>query len=227
MSLSVATTGVCAGHACDGCRTCTRGCCCRRDNPNYQLPKEGEWDGTIYGQLGTIQTNGDKVECHACGGWFSSVALHAIKIHRLYAFEYKAIFGLKRTATLDSPASSARRTARTAAMVASGRIPTFSGHPEWRATPEQLSGYNKGKKRRTQTLNTLQEPNYRETLNQKISDATRQIHTITCNVCGTVVKRNAANRKSKACSKECGRKSIAIATTKRHADARLAKRQHG
>jgi hypothetical protein len=35
--------------------------------PFDQLPKLGDWDGPIHGQLGVLATDGDKVECHVCG----------------------------------------------------------------------------------------------------------------------------------------------------------------
>jgi hypothetical protein len=93
-SLPIVTDGPCAGHGCDGCRTCQRGHCCRRDDPDYRLPKLGDWDGPIYGELGRLADHGDTVTCHACGGDFISVAGHAYRAHDLTAAEYRAIFGL-------------------------------------------------------------------------------------------------------------------------------------
>lgn len=92
--LTIPTEGCCAGHPCDNCPTCQKGRCCRRDNPDYRLPELGEWDGPIYGELGVLNDDGEKVECHCCGEWYASVCVHAWHSHDLTADEYKSIFGL-------------------------------------------------------------------------------------------------------------------------------------
>ena len=93
----------CSGHACDGCRTCRSGRCCRRDNVNYQLPGLGDWDGPIYGELGVLNNDGDKAECHVCGGWFGHLGGHVARAHDLTADEYRAIFGLRAKTKLIGP----------------------------------------------------------------------------------------------------------------------------
>lgn len=102
--LIIPTEGPCAGHPCDNCRICRSGRCCRRDNPDYKLPGLGEWDGPIYGELGVLADDGQKVECHCCGEWFVGLGHHIVQ-HDLTKEEYKAIFGLSRNRGLAAPAT--------------------------------------------------------------------------------------------------------------------------
>jgi hypothetical protein len=67
----------------------------------------GEWT-PVYGDLGVLAIEEDKAQCHACGRWFRSLALHAGRGHDLTAQEYKALFGLNRTTGLIGPALRAR-----------------------------------------------------------------------------------------------------------------------
>lgn len=110
MTLTVPDAGPCARHRCDACRVCQSGRCCRRDNPDYRLPKLGEWGGPIHAPLGAVVSddNGDTVRCHACGASYKGIALHAWFIHDLTAGEYKAVFGIP----FKTPISSTRTRAR-------------------------------------------------------------------------------------------------------------------
>lgn len=83
----------CAGHECDHCPRCDKGRCCRSDNARYTLPAEGSWQ-PVNGEVGVRNTDGDRMECHACGGWYRTVAGHAWQAHDLTADEYRALFGL-------------------------------------------------------------------------------------------------------------------------------------
>lgn len=85
----------CPGHPCDRCSVCRRGLCCRGDDPE-RLPRLGDWDGPIHGELGVLDGDGDRVRCHACGEWFVQLGTHAVRTHGLRANVYKAIFGLNR-----------------------------------------------------------------------------------------------------------------------------------
>lgn len=106
--LELATEGPCKGHLCDNCRICRGGHCCRRDNPNYRLPEIGDWDGPTYGDLGKLNDDGAKVECHCCGEWFKALQSHIWNKHDLTNDEYRALFGLNRHRGLCSTAYSAR-----------------------------------------------------------------------------------------------------------------------
>ena len=92
--LGVTAQPVCAGHSCDGCRTCARGTCCRRDLPDYRLPEFGSWSGPIFGRLGVLILGEVGAECHICGAAFRMLATHVWKAHGLWADEYRALFGL-------------------------------------------------------------------------------------------------------------------------------------
>jgi hypothetical protein len=102
MTLAIATEGCCKGHPCDNCKTCRSGRCCRKDNPDYKLPGLGEWDGPIYGELGVLNDDGEKVECHCCGNRYRTLAYHLSIHHNLTADEYRSIFGLRATQGLNS-----------------------------------------------------------------------------------------------------------------------------
>ena len=46
--------------------------------PRDQLPGPGEWDGPVFGELGVLAVDGDRVRCHACGRWYRSLAAHVV-----------------------------------------------------------------------------------------------------------------------------------------------------
>src|SRR5436190_24328321 len=75
------------------------------------LPACGDWEGPIYGELGVLAEtpDGDQVRCHACGGWYRSLATHAVRAHGLTAAEYRAIFGLRARTALAGAALRTRR----------------------------------------------------------------------------------------------------------------------
>lgn len=136
--LPIPDTGPCARHPCDACRTCQRGRCCRTDNPEYRLPKLGEWDGPIYGDLGAVaRPDGNHVECHACGELFTLVLAHAWKRHDLTGEEYRALFGLRLGDRLSGADYAELAAERTRERVKRGEL--RAGAPLPRATPEQLS----------------------------------------------------------------------------------------
>jgi len=58
------------------------------------LPEPGNWDGPVFGRLGVLATDGQRVECHACGRWFHHLGHHVRQTHNLTADEYRALFGL-------------------------------------------------------------------------------------------------------------------------------------
>jgi hypothetical protein len=76
---------------------------------NSTPPALGEWDGPVYGELGVLATDGTRLECHACGRWYASLAGHALPAHGLSAAAYRAVFGLKAQTPLAGPRLRARR----------------------------------------------------------------------------------------------------------------------
>lgn len=90
---SAETEGPCAGHLCDRCAICRSGRCSRRDRPDCRLRELGDWGGPIYGELGALAVDGERVECHCCGRRYRSLAHHVWSTHGISADEYRAIFG--------------------------------------------------------------------------------------------------------------------------------------
>lgn len=112
VKLAVSESGCCAGHRCDGCRACTKGECCRRDDPSYRLPAVGSWDGPWHGALGVLADDGDKAQCHICGEFYGFLASHIRQAHGVWVDEYKAYFGLRLTQGLLGPTLRALRIAK-------------------------------------------------------------------------------------------------------------------
>jgi len=56
----------------------------------------------VYGELGVLQRDEDKVQCHVCGVWRVSVGNHVPQAHGMSADDYRAEFGLNYSQTLCS-----------------------------------------------------------------------------------------------------------------------------
>jgi hypothetical protein len=142
VALVVATEGCCAGHGCDGCKTCQRGHCCRSDNPDYRLPETGDWEGPIYGSLGVVaHPDGDRAECHICGELAHNVPIHAFWAHDVNVREYRAIFGFNAAASLVSYSHAAHLRQRAIDKESGARL-THDATPAG-FTPEQWQAYLK------------------------------------------------------------------------------------
>ncbi len=76
---------------------------------NASLPELGAWDGPVYGELGVLVADGDRLVCHACGELFRGLGYHAVRPHQLTADAYRAVFGLRASTSLIGPALKARR----------------------------------------------------------------------------------------------------------------------
>lgn len=185
----IVSRGTCAGHWCDACAICTGGRCCRRDNPEYRLPDEGDWDGPIHGALGTLERSETGVVCHACGDEFRALSCHIWSRHDLTGREYKAIFGLKLTQPLCS-LESEERWRGAAAGRPSGVEAMRSALDRWRETmtPEQWSARSKECRR----LSTQE----RRELGLRVEKP--------CMVCGQEIRDAELRRKMrKTCSRIC------------------------
>lgn len=90
------------GHECDGCLSCRKGKCCRKDNPSYRLPELGEIK-PFFGTLGWLTDDGERAECHVCGGWYGHLGAHVSRAHDLLPEEYKSAFGLNQGTGLIGP----------------------------------------------------------------------------------------------------------------------------
>ena len=77
--------------------------------PPDQLPRLGDWDGPIFGQLGVLATDGTRVECHLCGLWFKLLASHVRQAHGFSGAAYRSLVGLKTRTALAGPSLRAVR----------------------------------------------------------------------------------------------------------------------
>jgi ROS/MUCR transcriptional regulator protein len=137
----------CEGHPCDNCYICRQGKCCKRDVPGYRLPALGDWDGPVYGKLGVLQSDGEKVECHCCGLWFGNLGSHVAARHGMSANEYRAVFGLRQSTSLIGPQTRARKQQHNAHL-ARVRPPSPFRDLTW----AQRSAWHKGRKVRLEAL---------------------------------------------------------------------------
>ncbi len=178
-------TNPCAGHECDTCHRCSRGRCCRRDNPNYALPKPGEWQPFI-GDLGVLATDGVRAECHICGAYFGRLGHHVTVTHDVTADEYRALFGLNRGHGLAGPAYRDL-------MVANGKRLANLGFKGFTLTTEQRRQYSS-------TRRDTPEAARRRVRNQRALDVVKA-----CPICGeTWIGDSWAKRELKTCGRaEC------------------------
>lgn len=58
----------------------------------------------IYGEIGVLADDGEKVQCHICGKWFFALSTHLSRRHKMGAEDYKALYGLNRGTSLISEA---------------------------------------------------------------------------------------------------------------------------
>ena len=62
------------------------------------------WTGPIHGRLGVLADDGERVQCHICGGYYGNLGGHVSQVHGVTPGEYKALFGLNATTGLIGPA---------------------------------------------------------------------------------------------------------------------------
>ena len=60
----------------------------------------------IYGEIGILADDGEKVQCHVCGKWYKKLGRH-IALHGMDAAEYRHMFGLNIRCPLASEESRA------------------------------------------------------------------------------------------------------------------------
>jgi hypothetical protein len=65
--------------------------------------------GFVYGQIGVLASDGERVQCHICGKWFGHLGGHVKRAHDAEAADYKAEFGLNATTGLIGPALAKKR----------------------------------------------------------------------------------------------------------------------
>ncbi len=101
----------------------------------------------LYGQIGSVEESGDKVQCHICGKWFRNLGLHINRGHKMECDDYREAFGLARSYALCSSAFSAQQNkihgARIAALGSKGRAKLKA------LTSEELAAQAKIKRRKS------------------------------------------------------------------------------
>ncbi len=65
------------------------------DAVDAALPEPDEWDGPLSGELGVLETDGERAVCLLCGRAFAHLGRHAVLTHGLSADRYRAIAGLR------------------------------------------------------------------------------------------------------------------------------------
>lgn len=64
--------------------------------------------------VGVLRDDGEKLQCHACGGWYLHLGAHTFQAHGLTADAYGRRFGLMRRIKLGGPAWLSMRSKRAA-----------------------------------------------------------------------------------------------------------------
>lgn len=62
---------------------------------------------TFFGEIGKLNEEGEKVQCHICGKYFRNLGLHVSRGHKIMCDEYRETYGLSRNFALCSEAFSA------------------------------------------------------------------------------------------------------------------------
>jgi len=111
-------------------------------------------EAPIYGRLGHLAVEDDRLQCHLCGRWFVLLGAHAWHTHGLLAREYRRQFGLRASTALASASFRARKREQAALI--------FSGHTAGqerlrRLTTDQRRALATG---RTWPLEALQDPEH-------------------------------------------------------------------
>lgn len=205
-------TNCCADHACDNCKICASGRCCRTDNPNYKLPKLGDWEGTVYGELGVFNNDvGGLAECHCCGKLFGHLGLHVWNAHDLTADEYRAIFGLRQATGLTGANLLEKRRQNVSHLkefrdIAAATLRSLT--PEQRKYNIKDRGYRLERKKNPDYLPQKMEALEKARIIRKRKLAETAVF-FTCDICGKEFKKRSGQEKferhycSSACYKKC------------------------
>lgn len=199
----------------------------RRCLPRDRLPALGEWDGPIFGELGALAVDGDRVQCHACGLWYRSLASHAAQAHRLLADEYRALFGLNAMTGLVGQTLRARfaelaerafapywpaRAAQNRALTWEERSRRMRGRElrlEAKRNPANRRTWREaGAKGQASHVARLRDPAYRESWRRELSLARGGRVVVACVVCGApfeVTPSLVRGGRGKTCGEACKR----------------------
>lgn len=123
------------------------------------LPSLGSWPTSIHGDLGTLNEQGGKVQCHICGNWFGSLWGHLRK-HRINSDSYRAYFGLSCTRPLCSQMISKNRSDTSQRLLEQGSLSLPETFPAF--TREQRSNWswNRDQRLENQLKNVVSDPEH-------------------------------------------------------------------
>ena len=141
-----------------------------RHIPRDQLPGLGDWPGPVFGELGVLESSDEGIRCHICGHWFNYLSAHLLRKHGVHPEEYRALFGLRATTRLMSPAL--RQVFRDCHIAVLSRY--WDGRGFDSLTREQRSAFGRG---RSWRLEAKQDPRnievHRRTIRQAQAGAAR------------------------------------------------------
>jgi len=163
------------------------------------------WPGPVYGDLGVLATDGQRVECHICGRWYRMLGIHVRRTHGMLPDDYKRAFGLRVSVGLDAPIVREERRIR--------GVPLLTPYQELgreslaRMTTEERRAYARGRKWPLQARNDpanraqwaeiarrgrksiqqlrASDPSYQRESARKVSATKGGRVRLTCPVCGT------------------------------------------
>ncbi len=194
--------------------------------PRGALPALGDWNGPIHGALGVLETDGERVCCHACGLWFKALAQHVRRTHLLMPEEYRAIFGLNASTALDAPALRATKRRNSAPVLA--RYRPLNQHVVKQQTTEERRAYASGPRRLQTRIDPhnrevwlrlqrtgaerarglWQDPAYAEARARQMVEARGRRVTVPCAVCAAPIplaRWQVVDHQHHACSDACRR----------------------
>jgi len=168
-----------------------------------EIPVQPEvWEGPIYGEVGVLETDGTRAECHICGRWYRLLGGHVFQAHGLWADTYRRLFGLRQRTGLAGEALRAqhrRAAARLSVYHELARQTLLALSPEERSAnarqrvvPPEATRDPTNRARWRQNIAKAQAaqsalwrtPAYRERMGQRLSEARGGRVGRTCPICG-------------------------------------------
>ncbi len=152
----------------------------------YVAEKYEDLRRSMYGEIGVVRCDDDRMQCHVCGKWYQSVGLHSVQAHELTADEYREAFGLNHQQGLVSPSLSDRMRRNVQQR--------YIDHPE------QLEKFKESSKAiPVEVKRRAGEFERRQQLRQKYEE--NRVSFI-CKKCGKQIKADDSSRRS-FCSQTC------------------------
>lgn len=118
----------------------------------WKLPQEPPtWDGPFFGRFGVLAADpdGETVQCHICGDWYTLLGAHANATHGLKADAYRRAFGLRNSTGLASPSYREKRRRISAQLTTPERLEATRAAAE-ALSAEEMRRRSRLKRRRRQ-----------------------------------------------------------------------------